>query len=274
MPTSELFWFARNLSFAMLQPKTPPAARALAIYFNLLVRRAQAAAATIAEGVGARSSEGDAAGATTRGPVPSWVLARMAGVDFSNFAVLSDTNLGKTKVATMFRTQAHGDGCGVRPIDPSVGTTRKRRSKLHGQTYDAAKCHVTVEAPKDLILTRADRFLTPPPTDNDDDDDDAKDSDKATSSLHEPRDSRPDLTSMSSGSSMGHPSNGHLAHAPFSATGDMPIQPVFPALHFFQGLFARTLPDSAWASDHCLVTAAIALEPPLPQPKSPVSKKK
>jgi len=237
------------------------------------VSRAQAAAAAFSEGGDSASGHRDSASAATTsnapvGPVPSWVLARMAGADFSNFAVLSDTNLGKTKVATTFRTQAHSGGFGVRPIDPSVGTTRKRRSKLHGQTYDAAKCHVTVEAPKDVILTKADSFLTPPPAD---DDDDESENSEATSSAHEPRDSRPDLKSLSSGSSMGHPAVSHLAHAPLSATGEMPIQPVFPALHFFKGLFARTLPDSAWASDHCLVTAAIALEPPLPEPKSPVS---
>ena len=39
------------------------------------------------------------------------------------------------------------------------------------------------------------------------------------------------------------------------------LVPIYPPMQLFHGLFGRTLPDSAWASDHCLVTAGLALEP-------------
>jgi hypothetical protein len=47
--------------------------------------------------------------------------------------------------------------------------------------------------------------------------------------------------------------------------GGCGVLPVFPPMQLFQGLFGRALPDSAWASDHCLVTAAIALQPAPPE---------
>jgi hypothetical protein len=189
--------------------------------------------------------------------VPSWVRARVAGADFSNFCVLSDTNLGKAKISTSFRADARASGFSARPLDPAEGTTRKRRSKLHGQTYDAAKCHVTVEAPKDVILAKAGGFFAPP-----------SEAAAAASAALSP-------AKVPSGSSMGHPANSHYRRlSTVSATGEMALQPVYPALHFFQGLFARTLPDSAWASDHCLVTAAIALEPPLPEEVAAVKEAK
>ena len=39
------------------------------------------------------------------------------------------------------------------------------------------------------------------------------------------------------------------------------VMMVYPPMQLYHGLFGRALPDSAWPSDHCLVTAAIALEP-------------
>jgi hypothetical protein len=42
------------------------------------------------------------------------------------------------------------------------------------------------------------------------------------------------------------------------------VMMVYPPMQLYHGLFGRALPDSTWPSDHCLVTAAIALEPEPP----------
>jgi hypothetical protein len=74
-------------------------------------------------------------------------------LDFSSYVAMSDTNVASVRIASVFREQLGALSMEASPTDPNVATTRKRRSKLHGQTYDDRKCHVTVTAPKDCIIS-------------------------------------------------------------------------------------------------------------------------
>jgi len=105
-----------------------------------------------------------------------------------------------------FRRSLAERGFDAMPRDAACPTTFKRRSRLHGQTYDESKCHVTVSAPKDCIITRA----SPTPA----------------GSARE--------TSIIAG---------------LSSSGPIECYDL-----------GRALPDSAWASDHCLVMTTVAIE--------------
>ena len=65
--------------------------------------------------------------------------------------IVGDTNIPTAAKAAVFISSAAE--CGLHVLSP-VGciTTRKRRSELHGQCYDTAKCLRVVEAHKDFVL--------------------------------------------------------------------------------------------------------------------------
>jgi hypothetical protein len=65
--------------------------------------------------------------------------------------IVGDTNIASSAKANIFAVSA--DACGLRLLT-SLGsvTTRKRRSELHGQRYDSAKCLKVVAAHKDFAL--------------------------------------------------------------------------------------------------------------------------
>lgn len=65
------------------------------------------------------------------------------------FVLVADTNLSSVAFHDRFRER-----CGLVSLDVSraATTTSKRRSLLHGQFFNANKCHVTVMAPKDVIV--------------------------------------------------------------------------------------------------------------------------
>lgn len=71
----------------------------------------------------------------------------------------------------------------------------------------------------------------------------------------------PDLTNNCQGQGGGASSSGG-SHDNGGSGFD--VMMVYPPMQLYHGLFGRALPDSAWPSDHCLVTAAIALEPEPP----------
>lgn len=135
-------------------------------------------------------------------------------LDLNNFIVMSDTNVASVQIASVFRDELSLLSLEASPSDPNTNTTRKRRSKLHGQVYDKRKCHVTVTAPKDCIIA-------------------------AQGALRHERGAEgvfPNINDPVAASS---------DHAP------------------------RTLPDSGWVSDHCIVTAVVSLTfspPPLDTP--------
>jgi hypothetical protein len=77
------------------------------------------------------------------------------------FAWLVDTNLAKDTTDAAFRTEVETLGF---QVSASVPTTSKRRSRLHGQCYDDAKCHKTVKGPKDKFVVAAGDTLELLPT--------------------------------------------------------------------------------------------------------------
>ena len=67
--------------------------------------------------------------------------------------LVGDTNIAAPAMAGIFADSA--GTCGLALLTrPGCVTTRKRRSALHGQRYDAAKCLRVVAAHKDFILAR------------------------------------------------------------------------------------------------------------------------
>lgn len=167
------------------EPKNSLSVRALSLFVNRMVISAQACG-------------------------PAVVVSAFPDIDkdcqcdFSNFVVMSDTNVSCPKIASVFRDHLSIHALEVSPADPNVSTTRKRRSKLHGQTYDKRKCHVTVTAPKDCIIS----------------------------------------------------AQGTLLHTKGSEC-------VFPNINGDDPSTSdnepRTLPDSGWVSDHCIVTSIVTL---------------
>jgi hypothetical protein len=77
------------------------------------------------------------------------------------FVWLLDSNIAKEKLDEAFHAAVEANGLCV---SRSVPTTSKRRSRLHGQCYDDAKCHKTVKGPKDKFVVAAGDTLELLPT--------------------------------------------------------------------------------------------------------------
>mmetsp|Transcript_16494 Transcript_16494/g.19509 ORF Transcript_16494/g.19509 Transcript_16494/m.19509 type:complete len:587 (-) Transcript_16494:17-1777(-) len=170
------------------EPKSALMTKALALFVSRMVSAAQEAAPRALLTMHPHLQEGE----------------EVAPSDFSNFVVMSDTNVASHPTAQIFRDELAAHRLEA-SLDPSVITTRKKRSRLHGQCYDAKKCHVTVTAPKDCIITSTASFV-------------------------------------------------------HNSTSDC----VFPDINTIDGNgAARTLPDSDWASDHCIVTSMISIKEPI-----------
>ena len=67
---------------------------------------------------------------------------------------LLDTNLSSAPLCEAFAAPLAERGLASEP-PPSVDTTSKQRSLLHGQCYDANKCMRLVRAPKDKLVAPA-----------------------------------------------------------------------------------------------------------------------
>ena len=67
---------------------------------------------------------------------------------------LLDSNLSSAPLCEAFAAALAEQGLASEP-PPSVDTTSKQRSLLHGQCYDAAKCMRLVRAPKDKLVAAA-----------------------------------------------------------------------------------------------------------------------
>ena len=67
---------------------------------------------------------------------------------------LLDSNLSSAPLCEAFAAALAEQGLASEP-PPSVDTTSKQRSLLHGQCYDATKCMRLVRAPKDKLVAAA-----------------------------------------------------------------------------------------------------------------------
>lgn len=74
-----------------------------------------------------------------------------AGIGDAPFIAVLDSNLAKEDTSAAFVATFEGSGLTTAP-NPSVPTTCKMRSRLHGQCYDAAKCLRRVVAAKDRLV--------------------------------------------------------------------------------------------------------------------------
>ena len=67
---------------------------------------------------------------------------------------LLDSNLSSAPLSEAFAAPLAEQGLACVP-PPSVDTTSKQRSLLHGQCYDTSKCMRLVRAPKDKLVAAA-----------------------------------------------------------------------------------------------------------------------
>jgi len=83
-------------------------------------------------------------------------IERLAEMVPAPWVAMVDTkNMATAEIAESFQAQLLKDGQSSVP-PPTIDTTSKHRSVLHGQCYSKKKCLVTVKAPKDRLVASAD----------------------------------------------------------------------------------------------------------------------